>query len=128
MNCRIYNLVHCIMIIALGGLVFPIPVSKSVMELLLNHKLAFFVSGYGICSVVFHSKYYNQKKGKIRKYLFIAKRMIVFTLIGLVCHYFIEYGEKSAMVAFTIGNICFYILAVVIYTCTLYSIVKIRSE
>lgn len=128
MSSRIYNLVHCIMIIALGGLVFPIPVSKSVMELLLNHKLAFFISGYGICSVVFHSKYYNQKKGKKRKYLFISQRMIVFTLIGLVCHYFIEYGEKSVVMAFTIDNIVLYILVVVIYTCALYSIVEIRGK
>ena len=54
--------------------------------------------------------------------------MIVFTLIGLVCHYFIEYGEKSVVMAFTIDNIVLYILVVVIYTCALYSIVEIRGK
>ena len=128
MNSRIYKLVHCIMIIALGGLVFPIPDSKSVMELILIHKLAFFVSGYGICSVVFYSKYYNQKKGKMQMYIFISQRMIVFTLIGMGCHYFIEFGEKSVVTAFTLDNIVFFILAVVVYTCLLYSIVKIKDK
>lgn len=127
MSSKTYNFMHCIMIIALGGLVFPIPVSRSIMEVLLNHKLAFFVSGYGICSIVFHSKYYDQKKGR-RKYLFISQRMIVFTIIGLCCHYFIEYGEKSVVNAFTIRNICFYILAVVIYTCASYSIVTTGNK
>ncbi len=122
---RTYNIVHCIMIIALGGLVFPIPVSKSIMELLLNYKLAFFISGYGICSIAFYSKYYNNKR---KKYLFISQRMIVFTLIGLVCHYFIEYGEKSAVAAFNMKNIVFYILAVVVYTCIFYRIIKIPNK
>jgi hypothetical protein len=124
---RIYNVVHCIMIIALGGLVFPIPVPESIMELLFNYKLAFFISGYGICSIVFHSKYYSQKIIK-RKYLFISRRVTIFTLIGLVCHYVVEYGEKSAVTAFSLKNISLYILSVVIYTCAVYSISEIHSK
>lgn len=128
MSSRIYNVMHCMIIIALGGLVFPIPESESIMELLLNYKLAFFISGYGICSIAFHSKYYDQKKGKIRKCLFLSQRMVVFTSIGLVCHYIIGYGEKSVVTAFTLKNVAFYMLAVVIYTCALYSIVEIQSK
>lgn len=128
MSSRIYNVVHCIIIIALGGLVFPIPASESIMELLLNYKLAFFISGYGICSIAFHSRYYDQKKGKIRKYLFLSLRMIVFTSIGLACYYIIGYGERSVVTAFTLRNVAFYMLAVVIYTCALYGITEIHSK
>lgn len=46
----------------------------------------------------------------------------------LVCHYIIGYGEKSVVTAFTLKNVALYMLAVVIYTCALYSIVEIQSK
>lgn len=45
-----------------------------------------------------------------KKYIHILALLILFSIIGLVCKYFIEFGEVSTSINFTLMNISYHLI------------------
>lgn len=81
-----------------------------------------FISTYGLLAIwLYHA--YGEDRGPI-----IFPRMMLFTVIGMVCRYFLEYGEVSNTYNFTWLNIVVYLFAVPVYTLLVYEFMDRRKK
>lgn len=69
---------------------------------------------YGVIALALAS-IYGIKKEKI-----VCLQTFALTMIGLICRYFLEFGEHSNTYNFTLINIILYILVVPVYTMIAY--------
>ncbi|MBR5122168.1 MAG: hypothetical protein IKU91_01285 [Anaerotignum sp.] len=78
------------------------------------HDVFTFVSTYGIIATAFHG-IYGEDRGPG-----LYPKMIIFTVIGMLCRYFLEFGEVSNTYNFTVFNIVVYLFIVPIFTLLFY--------
>ena len=81
-----------------------------------------FVSFYGLFAAGLH-ELYGEDQGPV-----LFPRMVLFSVIGMVCRYFVEFGEVSNTYNFTLFNIVVYLLAVPLYTLLVYEFVDRRKK
>lgn len=75
------------------------------------------VSAYGIIAAGLYGVY-GEDRGPS-----LYPRMVLFTVIGMVCRYFLEFGEVSNTYNFTPFNIVVYLLVVPVFTILAYEFV-----
>lgn len=85
------------------------------------HDVFTFVSTYGILAAGLHGVY-GEDRGP-----FLYPRMVIFTVIGMICRYFLEFGEVSNTYNFTLCNIVVYLFIVPVFTLLAYEFVE-RSK
>ena len=76
-----------------------------------------FISGYGILATGLYAVY-GEDRGPS-----IYPRLVLFTIIGMICRYFLEFGEVSNTYNFTPFNIVVYLLVVPAFTLLAYEFV-----
>ncbi|MBQ3615832.1 MAG: hypothetical protein II993_07555 [Anaerotignum sp.] len=81
------------------------------------HDIFTFVSTYGIFAAGLYAVY-GEDRGPG-----LYPRMILFTVIGMICRYFLEFGEVSNTYNFTLFNIVVYLLVVPVFTLLAYEFV-----
>ena len=81
-----------------------------------------FVSTYGILTAGLYGVY-GEDRGPS-----LYPRMILFTMIGMVCRYFLEFGEVSNTYNFTLFNIVVYLFVVPVFTLLAYEFVDRTKE
>lgn len=84
-----------------------------------------FVSTYGIIAAGLYAVY-GEDRGTS-----LYPRMVLFTVIGMVCRYFMEFGEVSNTYNFTLFNIVVYLFVVPAFTLLAYEFVdraKVKGE
>ena len=78
------------------------------------HDVFTFVSTYGIIATGLYGVY-GEDRGPS-----LYPKMIIFTVIGMLCRYFLEFGEVSNTYNFTVFNIVVYLFIVPIFTLLFY--------
>ena len=73
-----------------------------------------FVSTFGFLGLGLYGVY-GEDRGPS-----LYPRMVFFTIIGMVCRYFLEFGEVSNTYNFTLFNIVVYLFAVPVFTLLVY--------
>lgn len=73
-----------------------------------------FISTYGILALGLYGVY-GEDRGP-----FLFPRMMVVTVIGMICRYFLEFGEVSNTYNFTLLNIVVYLFAAPVYGLLVY--------
>ena len=73
-----------------------------------------FVSTFGFLGLGLYGVY-GEDRGPS-----LYPRMVFFTIIGMVCRYFLEFGEVSNTYNFTLFNIVVYLFAVPVFTLLAY--------
>ena len=81
------------------------------------HDVFTFVSTYGILAAGLYGVY-GEDRGPS-----LYPRMILFTVIGMVCRYFMEFGEVSNTYNFTLFNMVVYLFVVPVFTLLAYEFV-----
>ena len=81
-----------------------------------------FVSTYGILAAGLYGVY-GEDRGPS-----LYPRMILFTVIGMVCRYFLEFGEVSNTYNFTLFNIVVYMFVVPVFTLLAFEFVDRTKE
>ena len=77
-------------------------------------KVYLIITGYGIIALGL-SGIYGAKKEKI-----VYLQTFILTVVGLLCRYFLEFGEHSNTYNFTLLNVVLYILIIPIFTVITY--------
>ncbi|MBQ3568172.1 MAG: hypothetical protein IJA25_04500 [Anaerotignum sp.] len=85
------------------------------------HDVFTFVSTYGILVAGLYGVY-GEDRGPS-----LYPRMVLFTVIGMVCRYYLEFGEVSNTYNFTLLNIAAYLFIVPVFTLLAYEFVD-RSK
>ena len=85
------------------------------------HDVFTFVSTYGILAAGLYA-IYGEDRGPS-----LYPRMVLFTVIGMICRYFLEFGEVSNTYNFTLFNIVVYLFVVPVFTLLAYEFVD-RSK
>ena len=85
------------------------------------HDVFTFVSTYGILAAGLYGVY-GEDRGPS-----LYPGMVLFTVIGMVCRYFLEFGEVSNTYNFTLLNIAAYLFIVPVFTLLAYEFVD-RSK
>lgn len=80
-----------------------------------------FVSTFGILAVGLYGVY-GEDRGP-----FLYPRMLLCTMIGMLCCYFLEFGEVSNTYNFTLLNIVVYLFVVPVYTLLVYEFCDKRN-
>ena len=78
------------------------------------HDVFTFISTYGIIATGLYGVY-GEDRGPG-----LYPKMIIFTVIGMLCRYFLEFGEVSNTYNFTVFNIVVYLFIVPIFTLLFY--------
>ena len=86
---------------------FPICSVKSTIDFPKSYLL---ISSYGAIAFSFAGIYGS------KKHLAVLFQTFTFCSLGLICRYFLEYGEVSNSYNFTLLNIALYLTAVPVYT------------
>lgn len=89
------------------------------------HDVSAFISTYGLLGIGLYGVY-GEDRGP-----YLYPRMVLFTVIGMVCRYFFEFGEVSNTYNFTLFNIVVYLLAVPVFTLLFYEFAdkaKVKGE
>jgi len=73
-----------------------------------------FVSTYGIIAAGLYAVY-GEDRGPS-----LYPKMVFFTVIGMICRYFLEFGEVSNTYNFTLFNIVVYLFVVPVFTLLFY--------
>ncbi|MBC5626160.1 hypothetical protein H8S10_11900 [Clostridium sp. NSJ-49] len=109
-NHKVISLILLLGWIFLSGLsIFPIKLSS-----LDFGRLFLAISWYGLISICFTGLF--GKEHTIRVFILI----LVFTALGLLCRYLLNYGEVSNSVDFTIINVLVYISIVPLFCIGIY--------
>lgn len=80
-----------------------------------------FASTFGILAVGLYGVY-GEDRGP-----FLYPRMLLCTMIGMLCCYFLEFGEVSNTYNFTLLNIVVYLFVVPVYTLLVYEFCDKRN-
>lgn len=72
------------------------------------------VASYGIIGLGFGAIYGIQKE----KFVYIVSFLL--TILGMICRYFLEYGEVSNIINFTPFNIISYLMIIPVFTVSAY--------
>lgn len=107
----IVKTVLLVYVVFAGCFTFPI---RSDLFPLDSAKLYLIIASYGIIGLGF-AGVYGPKKEKI-----IYPVTLMFTILGILCRYLLEYGEVSNYYNFTLFNIASYIVVIPIYTVLAY--------
>ena len=89
------------------------------------HDIFTFVSTYGIIALGLYGVY-GEDRGPS-----LYPKMVLFTVIGMVCRYFLEFGEVSNTYNFTLFNIVVYLFVVPVFTLLAYEFAdktKVKRE
>ncbi|MBQ2412747.1 MAG: hypothetical protein II313_04915 [Anaerotignum sp.] len=78
------------------------------------HNIITFVSTYGIIAAGLYGVY-GEDRGPS-----LYPRMVFFTISGMICRYFLEFGEVSNTYNFTLFNIVVYLFIVPVFTLLAY--------
>ena len=97
-----------------GCFAFPIGSQKFPLD---TGKLCMLLSIYGIAALCFVGIY-----GPHREKTIYAGSLL-FTVLGLVCRYFLEYGEVSNTYNFTAGNIAAYLIWIPLGVTAAYAVI-----
>lgn len=84
-----------------------------------------FISTYSIIAAGLHGVY-GEDRGPS-----LYPQMVLFTVLGMVCRYFFEFGEVSNTYNFTLFNIVLYLFVVPVFTLLAYEFVdrsKMKEE
>lgn len=81
------------------------------------HDILTFISTFGILAAGLYAVY-GEDRGPS-----LYPRMMLFTVIGMVCRYFMEFGEVSNTYNFTLFNIVIYLFVVPVFTLLAYEFV-----
>lgn len=98
-------------IVFAGCFTFPLWSSEFPLDLM---KVYLVIASYGIIALGL-SGVYGAKKEKI-----IYFQTFILTVVGLLCRYFLEFGEHSNTYNFTLFNVILYILIIPIFTMITY--------
>ena len=94
---------------------FSFPISSSRFPLDFS-KAYLLIASYGVIALSFAGVYGE------KKHFSILIQTFAFCVLGLVCRYFLEFGEVSNSYNFTLFNIILYLLAMPIYTAIAYDL------
>jgi len=94
---------------------FSFPISSSRFPLDFS-KAYLLLSSYGVIALSFAGIY------GIKRHFTVWLQTFTFCVLGLICRYFLEYGEVSNSYNFTLFNIILYLLAMPIYTALAYDL------
>ena len=89
------------------------------------HDIFTFISTFGFLGVGLYGVY-GEDRGPS-----LYPRMVLFTIIGMGCRYFLEFGEVSNTYNFTLFNIVVYLLIVPVFTLLAYEFAdkaKVKGE
>ena len=89
------------------------------------HDIFTFISTFGFLGVGLYGVY-GEDRGPS-----LYPRMVLFTVIGMGCRYFLEFGEVSNTYNFTLFNIVVYLLIVPVFTLLAYEFAdkaKVKGE
>ena len=86
------------------------------------HDVITFVSTYGIIAAGLYGVY-GEDRG-----LSLYPRMLLFTVVGMICRYFLEFGEVSNTYNFTLFNIVVYLFVVPVFTLLAYEFADKAKE
>ena len=78
------------------------------------HNIITFVSTYGIIAAGLYGVYREDRGPSL------YPRMVFFTIIGMICRYFLEFGEVSNTYNFTLFNVVAYLFIVPVFTLLAY--------
>ena len=108
-------------IVFAGCFVFPISSKKFPLDFM---GVYLTVASYGIIALSL-AGVYGPNKGPA-----VYLRTLVFTVLGLLCRYFLEYGEVSNTYNFTVGNVILYLVFIPLGTFLAYYFIvrKLLSE
>ena len=108
-------------IVFAGCFVFPIRSEKFPLDFMGAYLTA---ASYGIIALSL-AGVYGPNKGPA-----VYLRTLVFTVLGLLCRYFLEYGEVSNTYNFTVGNVALYLVLIPLGTFLAYYFIvrKLLSE
>ena len=108
-------------IVFAGCFVFPIRSEKFPLDFMGVYLIA---ASYGIIALSL-AGVYGPNKGPA-----VYLRTLVFTVLGLLCRYFLEYGEVSNTYNFTVGNVILYLVLIPLGTFLAYYFIvrKLLSE
>ncbi len=108
-------------IVFAGCFVFPIRSEKFPLDFMGVYLIA---ASYGIIALSL-AGVYGPNKGPA-----VYLRTLVFTVLGLLCRYFLEYGEVSNTYNFTVGNVALYLVLIPLGTFLAYYFIvrKLLSE
>ena len=79
-------------------------------------------SAYGVIAAGLYSTY-GEDRGP-----FLYPRILLFTGIGMLCRYIMEFGEVSNTYHFTIFNIVVYLFVIPVYTLLVYEFVDRKKS